>query len=121
LGFKSLFLAVQRDSLSVVSSIVPEDPSSSSHSSCLLFDGSTASPTVAPDGDVYIGMVTLNRNNGWLLHFDEKLTTTKLPGPSGWWVKAFLLFCFTLFNDVQGYDSDCCSCIAVLFCVCKAQ
>lgn len=51
-------------------------------------DDSTASPLVAPDGDVYMGVLeaTYGSHNarGWLLHFNRDLTETKLPGSFGW-------------------------------------
>jgi hypothetical protein len=54
----------------------------------LISTGSTASPTVGPDGDVYYG-VQENPNfghdgRGWLLHFNATLTRTKIPGSFGW-------------------------------------
>jgi hypothetical protein len=51
-------------------------------------DDGTSSPTVGPDGDVYIGVLesTLGAHNfrGWLLHFDEALSTRKTPASFGW-------------------------------------
>jgi hypothetical protein len=53
-----------------------------------VFDGSTASPTVGPDGDVYFGVLgtstSENGDGGWLLHFDSTLSVAKIPGPFGW-------------------------------------
>jgi hypothetical protein len=53
-----------------------------------IFGGSSASPTVGPDGDVYFGVLENpfpNHNDrGWLLHFDSTLTLTKIPGSFGW-------------------------------------
>jgi hypothetical protein len=49
---------------------------------------STASPTIAPDGDVYFGILgdstSENGDGGWLLHFDSSLSVSKIPGPFGW-------------------------------------
>ena len=54
----------------------------------LLMDDSSASPTVGPDGDVYYGVFEsaccANNDRGWLLHFDRKLATKKIPGAFGW-------------------------------------
>jgi hypothetical protein len=54
----------------------------------LMSDNGTASPTVAPDGDVYYGQREnppgSNHYRGWLLHFDSTLTQTKIPGAFGW-------------------------------------
>lgn len=53
-----------------------------------LPDDGTASPTVGPDGDVYLGTFEnafgSNHYRGWLLHFDSTLTVTKTPGAFGW-------------------------------------
>ncbi len=49
---------------------------------------SSATPTVAPDGDVFFGVLgnPLLRHDirGWLLHFDSQLGTLKTPGSFGW-------------------------------------
>lgn len=51
-------------------------------------DDSTASPTIGPDGDVYIGVLesTIGAHNGrgWLLHYDASLSQMRLPGSFGW-------------------------------------
>ena len=50
--------------------------------------GSSATPTVGPDGDVFYGVLgnPLARHDarGWLLHFDNRLRTVKTPGSFGW-------------------------------------
>lgn len=62
------------------------DPSSGMDAQ--LFDGSSATPTVGPDGDVYFGVLENpfpNHNDrGWLLHFNSDLSETKTPGSFGW-------------------------------------
>jgi hypothetical protein len=51
-------------------------------------DNSSASPTVGPDGDVFIGVLEaqgVSHNfRGWLLHFDGALATVRTPGSFGW-------------------------------------
>jgi hypothetical protein len=51
-------------------------------------DNSSASPVVAPDGDVYFGVLenpaSANHGRGWLLHFDAALSVLKTPGAFGW-------------------------------------
>jgi hypothetical protein len=54
-----------------------------------VVDYSSASPSVGPDGDVYIGVLSSSgggghNGRGWLLHFDSTLTTVKTPGSFGW-------------------------------------
>jgi hypothetical protein len=51
-----------------------------------VVDKSTASPTVGPDNDVYFGTMANpdNGSRGFLLHFNNALTTTKTPGAFGW-------------------------------------
>jgi hypothetical protein len=56
------------------------------HNFAGLTDLGTASPMVAPDGDVYFG-VFANPNNasrGFLLHFSADLQTNKIPSGFGW-------------------------------------
>jgi hypothetical protein len=54
----------------------------------LVSDDSSATPTIGPDGDVYIGVLEANfpshNDRGWLLHFDATLATQKTPGSFGW-------------------------------------
>jgi len=51
-------------------------------------DDATASPTIGPDGDVFIGVleaaVPSHNYRGWLLHFDATLAQVKTPGAFGW-------------------------------------
>lgn len=54
----------------------------------LLPDDGTASPTIGPDGDVYFGVFEsspgVNHYRGWLLHFNQSLSQTNVPGAFGW-------------------------------------
>jgi hypothetical protein len=49
---------------------------------------SSASATVGPDGDVYLGVFenafAPHQGRGWLLHFNANLSVQKLPGAFGW-------------------------------------
>ncbi len=51
-------------------------------------DDSTASPTIGPDGDVFVGVLESNAPGhhfrGWLLHFDATLAESRTPGSFGW-------------------------------------
>jgi hypothetical protein len=55
-----------------------------------VWDDSSASPTVAPDGSVYYGVTASSTNTdehncrGWLLAFSGDLATEKTPGSFGW-------------------------------------
>jgi hypothetical protein len=63
-----------------------KDPRNNRINNASVGDDSTASPMVAPDGDVYFG-VQANPNNGsrgFLLRFSGDLTVEKTPGGFGW-------------------------------------
>jgi|HubBroStandDraft_6_1064221.scaffolds.fasta_scaffold57370_2 hypothetical protein len=53
-----------------------------------VFDDSSASPTIGPDGDLYYGVLENpfpnHDDRGWLLHFDSTLAKKKTPGSFGW-------------------------------------
>lgn len=54
-----------------------------------LNDNSSASPTIGPDGDVFMGVQSdtapgFHNGRGWLLHFNATLTVTRVPGSFGW-------------------------------------
>ena len=51
-----------------------------------ISDNGTASPMVAPDGDVYFGVLgnPSNGSRGFLLHFSGDLSVIKTPGAFGW-------------------------------------
>jgi hypothetical protein len=54
----------------------------------ILFDASSATPTIGPDGDVFYGVLgnplVKHDVRGWLLHFDAHLTKVETPGSFGW-------------------------------------
>jgi hypothetical protein len=79
-------VALNSTTLAPVNHALLVDPSSGQDA--LLFDASSATPTVGPDGDVYFGVLENpfpNHNDrGWLLHFNSTLTQTKIPGSFGW-------------------------------------
>ena len=51
----------------------------------ILINEGTASPTVGPDGDVYMGVLDVaGTSRGWLDHFSAGLTTQKPTGGFGW-------------------------------------
>jgi hypothetical protein len=79
-------LALDSTSLALKSKVQLIDPNEKGPAN--ISDDSTASPLVAPDGDVYIGVLekTYGSHNarGWLLHFNADLSQTKTPGSFGW-------------------------------------
>ena len=79
-------LALNSTTLAVVNKVRLKDPSS--NQDALIFDASSATPTVGPDGDVYFGVIENpfpNHNDrGWLLHFSGDLSQKKIPGSFGW-------------------------------------
>lgn len=62
------------------------DPRNGNANPAGILDVSTASPTVAPDGDVYFGIFSNpdNGSRGFLLRFSGDLTVEKTPGGFGW-------------------------------------
>ena len=65
-------------------SVTLKDPRNSTVPARVPDDG-TASPMVAPDGDVYLGvLVSNNGSRGFLLRFSGDLSVTKTPGAFGW-------------------------------------
>jgi len=79
-------LALNSTTLALVNRVLLTDPASGLDS--WLYSGSSATPTVGPDGDVYFGVLENpfpNHNDrGWLLHYNSDLTQTKIPGSFGW-------------------------------------
>ncbi len=96
-----------------------------------ITDNGTSSPMVAPDGDVYFGVLgnpSDNGSRGFLLHFSGNLATTKTPGGFGWDYTAgivpaqmvpsytgpssYLLFC--KYNDYAFQDGSGVNRVAIL-------
>jgi len=55
----------------------------------VLNDDSSASPTIGPDGDVFMGVQSdtlpgFHNGRGWLLHFNATLSDIGTPGSFGW-------------------------------------
>jgi hypothetical protein len=85
-GSYGYLLALNSTTLALVGRVLLTDPSSGMDA--WLYSGSSATPTVGPDGDVYFGVLENpfpNHNDrGWLLHFNSDLSQTKIPGSFGW-------------------------------------
>lgn len=79
--------ALNSTTLARVASVELDDPRAGT-GEAEVTNLSSASPTVGPDGDVYLGVleanVPSNNNRGWMLHYSADLATTKLPGAFGW-------------------------------------
>ena len=98
------------------------DPRNNRVNPASLSDDSTASPMVAPDGDVYYGVQGNpgNGSRGFLLRFSADLTVEKTPGAFGWdstaaivpasmvpsYVGASSYLLFTKYNNYAGGDGD---------------
>ena len=80
-------VSLDSHTLAVRAQVTLMDPHNTSNPAVITNDG-TASPTVGPDGDVYIGVLenpfASNHDRGWLLHFSADLSTSKIPGAFGW-------------------------------------
>ncbi|MGA8300009.1 MAG: hypothetical protein WB817_11025 [Terriglobales bacterium] len=85
-GNYGYLVAVNSVTLATINKVRLKDPSSGLDA--WIFDASSASPTVGPDGDVYFGVLENpfpNHNDrGWLLHYSADLSQTKTPGSFGW-------------------------------------
>ncbi len=85
-GSYGYLLALNSTTLAPVNRVRLTDPSSGLDA--WLYDGSSATPTVGPDGDVYFGVLEnpfpMHNDRGWLLHFSSDLSQTKIPGSFGW-------------------------------------
>jgi len=79
-------VALDSATLAPLASVLLNDPLSGTRA--WVSDDATSSPTVGPDGDVYIGVLEANAPahnfRGWLLHFNAALTQVKAPGSFGW-------------------------------------
>ena len=79
-------LALNSTTLARINRVQLTDPSSGQPA--WIFNASSATPTVGPDGDVYFGVIENpfpNHNDrGWLLHYNGDLSQTKIPGSFGW-------------------------------------
>lgn len=79
-------VSLNSQTLQTMATVRLKDPSSGLDA--WVSDSSSASPTVGPDGDVYIGVLEnpfpAHNDRGWLLHFDSSLSQTRIPGSFGW-------------------------------------
>jgi hypothetical protein len=83
-GPSSKLLGLDPTTLATKYSVVLRDPRNSNPAA--VSDLSTASPMVAPDGDVYFGVLGNpgNGSRGFLLRFSGDLSVVKTPGAFGW-------------------------------------
>ncbi|MHB8636981.1 MAG: TolB-like translocation protein [Fimbriimonadaceae bacterium] len=83
---RGYLVSVDTQTLAPIARIQLLDPSNQKPAS-VVSDG-TASPTVAPDGSVFFGVLenvyASNNDRGWLLHYSGDLTQTLTPGEFGW-------------------------------------
>ena len=85
-GVYGYLLALNSSTLALVNKVRLKDPSSGLDA--IVYDASSATPTIGPDGDVYFGVLENpfpgHNDRGWLLHFSKDLSQTKTPGSFGW-------------------------------------
>jgi hypothetical protein len=79
-------LALDATTLQMRHRVFLRDPRGTRQNNAAVSDDSTASPTVAPDGDVYFGVQGNpgNGSRGFLLRFSGDLALEKTPGGFGW-------------------------------------
>lgn len=79
-------VSLRSQTLQTLATVRLKDPSSGEDA--WIINESSASPTVGPDGDVYLGVLETpfpdHNDRGWLLHFDSTLAQSKIPGSFGW-------------------------------------
>src|SRR5262249_55538735 len=79
-------VALDADTLAPRKSVRLKDPASGLDAN--LHEDGTSSPTVAPDGHVYYGVLERplfsHHGRGWLLHFDADLIPAGAAGAFGW-------------------------------------
>jgi hypothetical protein len=79
-------LGLDAGTLATKFKVALRDPRNNRVNGASISDDSTASPTVAPDGDVFFGVLGNpgNGSRGFLLHFSGDLSIEKPPGGFGW-------------------------------------
>lgn len=79
-------VALNSTTLATQAKVFLKDPRNNGANNAALLDDSTASPMVAPDGDVFLGVFgnPYNGSRGFLLHFSPNLGTQYVPGAFGW-------------------------------------
>jgi len=85
-GTTNYLVALNSTTLSTTGKVLMKDVNSPTNNARITESGS-ASPMVAPDGDVYMGVLentTQYRSRGWMLHYSADLTQTKIASRFGW-------------------------------------
>lgn len=105
----SYLVALDSTTLSTRSKVLLLDPKSGNNA--YVYDNGSASPTIGPDGDVYIGVLEdpfpSNNDRGWMLHFSGDLSQTKTPGAFGYDDTASIVPA-SMVPSYQG-SSNCCT------------
>ena len=83
-SYRAYLLALDSTTLSVKYKTLLKDPRNGNLAA--VSDDATASPMVAPDGDIFFGVLANpdNGSRGFLLHFTSRLNATKPPSAFGW-------------------------------------
>ena len=79
-------LGLNSTTLATLYKVRLRDPKSNNFAG--VSDVGTSSPSIAPDGEVYYGVLESpggsNHSRGWMLHFNSTLTSTLTPSAFGW-------------------------------------
>lgn len=85
-AYYGYLLALDSTTLATKSRVFLHDPRNNNQNNAGILDDSTASPMVAPDGEVFMGVFEnpYNGSRGYLLHFSADLSAERTPGAFGW-------------------------------------
>jgi hypothetical protein len=85
-GGNAYLVKLNTSNLTTASKVLLKDPASNNNAR--QPDDGTGSPMIAPNGDVFYGVLdnpfNSNGDRGWLLHFNGNLTSQSTPGAFGW-------------------------------------
>jgi hypothetical protein len=85
-NFNGFLVALDSTTLALKAKVQLSDPRFGGFRNARVFDATSGTTMVGPDGDVFDGVFAnpYNGSRGWLLHFSPDLQTEYAPGAFGW-------------------------------------